>query len=474
MSQHHIPRLTKIVCTIGPATSSPEMIRRLIAAGMDVARLNFSHGDHATHRRLIAEIRQASAELGREVGILQDLSGPKIRLGTLTGEMEVEAGQEVELIEGDTAPAGVLPVNHEYFFEDVNVGDRILLADGLVEMTIKAKRDHRVLCQVVTGGVLSSHKGVNLPTSVLRTAAFTEKDRHDLAVGLAEGVDFVAMSFVRHEDDLAPLRTIIDHQEQPPMLIAKIEKPGAVQRLDQILAVVDAVMVARGDLGVEMNMEALPLIQKHIIKQARQAGKPVITATQMLRSMMESPRPTRAEVTDVANAILDGTDAVMLSDETAAGRYPIESVAALDLIATATEPALAEHSFLDEPFSPHLPLTGAAISRAACWLARDLNAAAIVASTTNGSTARLVARYRPPQPVVGLTSDPMACRQMCLSWGVMPALVPAFADSEEMFKLAREWVSAKDLAGPGDQLVVTAGVPHGAGRTNLLKVIDLA
>jgi pyruvate kinase len=467
-------RRTKIVCTLGPATSSPEMIRRLVAAGMDVARLNFSHGDHDSHRRLMAEVRAASAELGRPVGILQDLAGPKIRLGILDGEVELDSGQEVELAEGETAPPGLLPVNHEYFYEDVEVGDRILLSDGLVEMTVTAKRDHRVVCRVVAGGVLSSHKGVNLPTSRLRTAAFTEKDRRDLEMGLAEGVDFVAMSFVRHEDDLDPLRQMFAGVRRPPLLVAKIEKPQALDRLAQILTRVDGVMVARGDLGVEMPLEEVPLIQKRIIRESRQAGTPVITATQMLRSMMESPRPTRAEVTDVANAILDGTDAVMLSDETAAGRYPVEAATALDQIARATEPALQEgRSFLKETLSALLPPTEAAISRAACWLAQDLGAAAVVASTDRGGTARLVARYRPAQPVVGLTWEPTTYRQLCLSWGVFPALVPAFAETEDMFTLARSWVTAQGLAGPGDRLIITAGVPHGAGRTNLLKIMDL-
>jgi pyruvate kinase len=230
-------RRTKIVCTLGPATASPEMIRRLVGAGMDVARLNFSHGDHASHRQLMAEIRAASAELGRPVGILQDLAGPKIRLGRLDGEVELDPGQEVELVEGETAPPGLLPVNHEFFYEDVEVGDRILLSDGLVEMTVTAKRDHRVLCRVVAGGVLSSHKGVNLPTSRLRTAAFTEKDRRDLEMGLAEGVDFVAMSFVRHEDDLEPLRQMFQQVRRPPLLVAKIEKPQALDRLAQILEI---------------------------------------------------------------------------------------------------------------------------------------------------------------------------------------------------------------------------------------------
>lgn len=469
-------RKTKIVCTIGPATAEPETIGRLILAGMDVARLNFSHGDHASHRALVESLRDQAAANGREVGILQDLAGPKIRLGRLAQEVRLAAGDEVRLFSGDenTANPEWLPVSYPHLYDDVELGDRILLADGLVELHVSAKEHPQVVCQVVVGGLLSSHKGVNLPTSHLRVSSFTAKDQDDLRLGLEVGVDFVALSFVRHEHDLTPVRHILNQQEHPPLLIAKIEKPEAVERFSEILEQVDGIMVARGDLGVEMPLEEVPVIQKQLISQARQAGKVVITATQMLRSMLESPRPTRAEATDVANAILDGTDAVMLSEETAMGRYPLEAVAVLDRIARATEPTLDGRAFLREPLSGLLPATEAAISRAACYLAQDIDPAAIVASTTSGGTARLIARYRPAVPLLGLTPNPSTCRQLNLSWGVIPALISAFDDAEQMFDLARQWIAEHGLAGSGDRVILTAGVPLGQpGTTNLLKVMDL-
>ena len=312
-------RKTKIVATIGPASSPPEILGAMIKSGLNVARLNFSHGDLQGHRANIENIRRLAAEAGREVGILQDLSGPKIRLGAIT-ERRLENGARIKLIYGTgDAPPDTLTVNYPHLLEDVASGSRILLADGTLELKILDKADDHLPAEVLTGGIISSHKGVNLPDSNLSIKAFTEKDRSDLVFGLDLGVDFVAMSFVRHEDDLKPVRELINRSGNPPLLIAKIEKPQALKRLEQILAVADGLMVARGDLGVEMALEEVPLIQKELIQTARRQGKVVITATQMLASMVSSPRPTRAEVTDVANAILDGTDAVMLSDETAAG-----------------------------------------------------------------------------------------------------------------------------------------------------------
>ncbi|MBW2086604.1 MAG: pyruvate kinase, partial [Deltaproteobacteria bacterium] len=363
---------------------------------------------------------------------------------------------------------------YPWLYEDVEEGDRILLADGQVELCVMDKKNQALHCQVIVGGTVSSHKGVNLPTSQLRIPTFTDKDRRDLEFGLARGVDMVAMSFVRHENDLTPLIEILNRMDRPPLLIAKIEKPDALERFQKILRSVGGAMVARGDLGVEMPLEEVPLIQKRIIQETRMAGKVVITATQMLRSMMSSPRPSRAEVTDVANAILDGTDAVMLSDETAMGRYPVEAVKVLDRICQATEPALNEERFLQEGLSELLPLTAAAISRAATWLARDLNPAAIVAATTSGSTARLIARYRPPLPVVGLTPELSTCRQLCLSWGVVPVLISACDNADEMLNQVRHWVQEKGMVKSGDRLIVTAGMPFRVpGTTNLLKVIEI-
>ncbi len=467
-------RRTKIVCTIGPATSGPGQIRALILAGMDVVRLNFSHGDHDSHRQAIRRIRQVSGELGKEVGILQDLGGPKIRLGKLpVRERELEVGETINLGPDEKDPE-TIPVNYPYIVEDVSLGERILLADGTVELKVESRSDKYLTARVIVGGVIHSHKGVNLPSSSLRVPAFTEKDRGDLSLGLEEGVDFVALSFVRNEKDLEPIERILKESNKKPLLIAKIEKPQALERLDGILEQVDGVMVARGDLGVEMPLEEVPMAQKRIIGAARRAGKPVITATQMLRSMMESPRPTRAEATDVANAVIDGSDALMLSEETAIGKYPVEAVRVLDRIARATEPHLKERPFADKSMSEPLPGTESAIGRSACFIAEDLKAAAIVAATHSGSTARLVAKFRPGCPVIGLTPNLLTRRQLSLSWGVIPALVAPFDDTDAIFELAGSWTLENGTAKRGDRLIVTAGVPVGMpGTTNLLKVIEI-
>ncbi len=341
-------------------------------------------------------------------------------------------------------------------------------------MTVVEKRDKSVVCEVVVGGVIYSRKGVNLPLSQLSVPAFSEKDREDLMVGIDEQVDFVALSFIRSIEDLRDVRQIISHADYHPMLIAKIEKPQAVENFEQILSAVDAVMVARGDLGVEMPLEEAPMIQKRIIRITRQAGKPVITATQMLASMLENPRPTRAEATDVANAILDGTDALMLSDETAMGAYPVEAVSTLDRIARSTEPYVNERAYLEEEISQMLHTIPAGISRVACRLALDLKAAAIVATTSSGSTARLVARFRPSAPIMALTDRVVTQRQLSLSWGVIPHLVSSFIDTDQMFALARSRAMEKGVVEPEDCIVITAGVPVGvAGTTNLLKVMEI-
>lgn len=467
-------RRTKIVCTLGPVSDSEEVVRRLAEAGMDVARLNFSHGDHASHAKTIKIVRTVAQKIGREIGILQDLCGPKIRLGKIDGERFLAAGHEVTLISGESAQGDELPVSYPYLAEDLEPGNRILLADGLVELKVIEIVGKRIICQVVVEGTVSSGKGINLPTTNLRIPAFTDKDRNDLTFGLKNGVDFVALSFVRHEKDLEPLIEMLNYADQRPLLIAKLEKPEAIERLDNILAMVDGVMVARGDLGVEMPLEQVPIIQKRIIDAARRAAKPVITATQMLRSMMENPRPTRAEAADVANAVLDGTDAVMLSDETAVGEYPVESVKTLDKIATATEPYLSDDNFLREKPSPLLPKSEAALTRAACWLAKDMNPRAVVASTHSGSTARLLARMRPDFPIVGLTPELSTCRQLTLSWGVIPALVASYSGVDQMFDLTKGWFMGRNMGRPGETIIVTAGVPVGIpGTTNLLKVLKL-
>ena len=468
-------RRTKIVATLGPVTDDLDTIKSLIQAGLNVVRLNFSHGDHNSHRRTISLVRQAAREMERNIAILQDLAGPKIRLGEVPGgRIELEPGQEISLYPGTESQPGTIPVNYPYLLEDVRQGERILLSDGLVELQVNQVESDRVVCLVLVGGELSSRKGVNLPSSNLRVASFTDKDKADLEVGLEQGVDYVAVSFVRHEDDLREVRDRLNQEDDPPLLIAKIEKPQAVSRLEQILEQVDGVMVARGDLGVEMQLEDVPLVQKEIIHKARQAAKPVITATQMLRSMMESPRPTRAEAADVANAVLDGTDAVMLSDETAVGQFPVQSVAMLDRITKSAEKGLDMRPLLKMAAGPLVPATEGAISRAACYLAQDIDAAALVAGTTSGSTARMVARFRPHTPIIALTPHEKVYHQLALSWGVVPVLISQSRNTDELFELAEKQAYAWGLAQKGDRLVITAGAPMGVpGHTNLIRVLDL-
>ena len=468
-------RKTKIVCTLGPATESAEGIASLLEAGMNVVRLNFSHGDREDHRQKIHRIREVSKSLGREVGILQDLGGPKIRLGELPEEgVTLEAGSTIALGIESQAGDGVLPVSYPFLLEDVGVGERILLADGLSELEVREVKSDRLLCEVLIGGTVTSRKGVNLPQANLRVAAFTEKDRADLEVGLGEGVDFVALSFVRHEDDLAPVRERITQQSHSPMLIAKIEKPQAVDRLQPILEAVDGVMVARGDLGVEMPPEKVPMIQKDIISAARRAGRPVITATQMLRSMVDSPRPLRAEASDVANAVLDGTDAVMLSEETAIGNYPVEAIRVLHRVAMEAEPEIDYAEMLSDSQSQSVPDVTGAISRAACELAADVGAAAIVTTTASGDTARLVARLRPATPVLAMTTSEAVGRQLNLSWGVIPAVAEQTESTERLGSAIRAELTRLGLGGKGTRVVITAGLPLGSSdSTNVIRVEEL-
>jgi len=467
-------RHTKIVCTIGPSCSSPEFIRMLIQAGMDVARLNFSHGDQASHRAAINSIRNISAEEHTEIGILQDLGGPKIRLGDLASQERLLNKGEIIQLSADEKDPSIIPVKYPDLLEDVSIGDRIFLADGRVELKVTARNNDSLSALVVVGGAIQSRKGVYLPSSSLRIPSLTEKDMSDIEMGLGAGVDFIALSFVRHEDDLIPVRKIISRSSHKPMVIAKIETPQAVKRLDAIISSFDGLMVARGDLGVEVSFEEVPIIQKQIIAASRKAGKPVITATQMLGSMVSNPRPTRAEAADVANAILDGTDALMLSDETAAGEYPVESVKVLDRIARAIEPRLKEFSVINQSIAVLAGSTESAMGKAACQLADELESPVIIAATTSGSTARLVTRYRPSCPIIALTPDLLTQRQLTISWGVKPVLVKPFKDADEIFSSAKQWALDNGAVHGPDNLIVTAGVPAGKpGSTNLLRVLKI-
>jgi len=466
-------RKTKIVGTIGPATSSPEMLAKIIKAGLNVARLNFSHGRPEEHQAKIELIRSIGREVGYDVGILQDLSGPKIRLGSIRDRV-LTAGTTVRLTPGTEETDEAIPVNYQYLLEDVAVGELVLLFDGKLSLKVMGKDDRALICEVVTGGPLSSHKGVNLPHSNLRIPAFTEKDRADLTVGLEAGVDFVAMSFVRSAQDLIPVREMMARSSRLPLLIAKIEKPQAVAAINEILEVVDGIMVARGDLGVEMPIEEVPVTQKKLIRAARRRGRLVITATQMLGSMVSNPLPSRAEVTDVANAILDGTDAVMLSEETAVGQYPVKAVRMLDKVARQTELILDNRAYLHEEQGLHLDPVAGAITRAVAILATDLKSKAIVAASQSGGTVRLVAHLRQPVPVVGLTSNSATYRQLTLSWGVIPALIQPCESIVLLEQLASEWLVRQGIASKGDRVFLTCGMPlQISGTTNLIKLIDI-
>ncbi|HUV90453.1 MAG TPA: pyruvate kinase [Anaerolineae bacterium] len=466
-----MPR-TKIVCTIGPASSAPDVMRDLLRAGMTVARINFSHGDHATHARAIATLRQVAAEEAHLVALMADLQGPKLRVG------EIEGGV-VELHEGDVVVLtphprpGVtaeIPLPHPELLRDLQAGQAVLLDDGNLELVVLQAGEEGLKCRVVVGGPLTSHKGINVPGATLHFSALTPKDREDAGFALEQGVDFFALSFVRRAADVRELRQFLKGRGADVSLVAKIEKREALADFDAILAEADGIMVARGDLGVETPAEEVPFHQKHIIRACLQAGKPVITATQMLQTMIENPRPTRAEASDVANAILDGTDAVMLSGETAVGRYPVEAVQTMATICANAEAHL-----------PHAPLLpgGAggpetiteAISRAAVGIAAEVGASAIITATMSGRTARMVARHRPAVPVIAVTPNPATCSRLALVWGVVPVQVAEFSTTDDMVTTMAQAAYEKGLVSWGDPLVLTAGIPFGSGgETNVLKV----
>jgi len=465
---------TKIVCTIGPASRSPDVLERLVLAGMDVARLNFSHGTQAEHGRMIADLRKIARRLGRPVAVLQDLAGPKIRIGPIrSGPVVLEPGAPFTLtarrVPGDMR---TVSINYPAMVADVRKGDTLLLSDGSLELEVVAVDGRDIRCRVVIGGPLNSFKGINLPARTLRTPSLTAKDRDDLRFGLRNDVDYVAMSFVRSAGDIATVRRHMKRCGGSAPVIAKIEKHEALDALDAIVEAADGLMVARGDLGVEIPLEKIPRVQKDLIRRSREAGKPVITATQMLRSMVDSPRPTRAEVTDVANAILDGTDAVMLSEETAVGKYPVESVAMMARIAREAERIPSACDGLRpgglDPLPGSLP---GAVACAASSLAAGVRAAVIVTFTRSGSTARLVSRCRPEVPILALTPEERTRRQLALCWGVLPVLGEDLGRTDEMAAAALEAAKKAGLVRKGQTVVITAGVPTGVpGTTNLIKV----
>jgi pyruvate kinase len=466
-----MPR-TKIVCTIGPASRSPEALGRLVDAGMDVARLNFSHGSHREHADVIAALRRIGEKASRPIAILQDLSGIKLRVGDIaSGTIRLEPGAAFTLTSRAVAgDAREVSVSSPELLQSVRPGDRLLLSDGELELTVDSANATDARCRVVAGGPLSSHKGISLPARSVEASGLTAKDQDDLVFGVTQGVDYVALSFVRSAADVRQARALLASQGAATPLIAKIENHAAVTHVDDILAESDGIMVARGDLGVETPLEHVPLLQKMLIEKANRAGKPVITATQMLLSMVENPRPTRAEVGDVANAILDGTDALMLSEETAAGCYPAEAVATMRRIAEDTESAFPFEQWMRRFEDRTLQTLPEAVAGAACELAEHIGAAAIVAWTESGATARLVAKHRPRRPILALSTAPATARRLALVWGVIPLVAEEGRDTDAMMEKAPVLAVARGLARPGDKVVITAGIPMGVpGSTNLIK-----
>jgi pyruvate kinase len=467
---------TKIVSTLGPATADPETLTLLIRSGVDVVRLNFSHGTHEDHLLMLTRVREAARRMGREIGVLQDLQGPKIRIGTIAApSVELKAGEAFRIttspVEGD---ASRVSTTYHHLPRDVSPGDRILLDDGKIRLSVTAVRGEEVECEVVVGGKLSSHKGINLPGVRVSAPSCTPKDLEDLTFGLRQDVDYVALSFVRSGDDIRQLRHAIRERRGEVQVIAKIEKPEAVERIDSIIAAADGIMVARGDLGVEMPPEDVPLLQKRIVAKCNAAGKPVIIATQMLESMIASPTPTRAEANDVANAVLDGADAVMLSGETSVGKYPVEAVAMMDRIIIRAEA---------EPSGGAVAIAGGAVgdrhdalAQAACILAGQMNAAAIVVVTRSGQTARSLSRYRPATPVVAVTAEAKSLRMLALVRGVRGLVMEnLYTDSDTAVRRIREALTSQGLVSAGEYVVLLGGLPFLAkGSTNFIKVEQIS
>lgn len=465
-------RKTKIVATVGPVSSSPEMIQRLMKAGVDIFRLNFSHGENSQKLELIRTIRQVSDKLGRQVGILGDLQGPKIRTGKMAGEgMMLVKGQEVLITTDDVLGGdGIIPTIYRSLPHDVRAGSRILLDDGLLELKVLALEGEQVRCQVVTGGLLKNNKGINLPGVNVSAPCLTEKDLIDLDVALQADVDFIALSFVRTAEDIEQIKSLIASKGKDTPVVAKIEKPEALRNFKKILEATDAVMVARGDLGVEIEPEKVPIYQKKIIQACNRAGKPVITATQMLDSMIRNPRPTRAETSDVANAIIDGTDAIMLSAETASGDFPIESVETMDRIARDVENA--DLPVVDGKFNV-LTTTAQAVAESSCRTAATIKAKAIVVFTRSGGTAALISAFRPSTQIIAFTASPEIHRRLSIYWGVYCTSVGIMENTDQQIHEVEKKLLASGFRN-GDHVVITMGIPiETRGSTNLMKVHKL-
>jgi len=463
-----VPRRAKLVCTLGPACDSLEGLRALIDAGMDVARFNFSHGTHEEHGQRLARLRQASELEHKAVAVLQDLCGPKIRTGKFPARFELPDGCEVVLVEGETSTdERVIPINYEGLAGDVHVGDRILFDDGRMVLSVHAIEGERVKARVEQGGGMRDHIGVHLPSKTMRISALTPKDKEDLVFGLSSGVDYIAMSFVRRQEDLLTIRDIAQAWGAPTPVIAKIETPDAVENLESIVAASDGVMVARGDLGVEFPPERVPVIQRQILAMARRVRRPVIVATEMLQSMTKSTRPTRAEASDVANAVYSGTDCLMLSGETATGDHPTLACSMMSRIAMEAE---TSQFFEQAPYVSRATSVTEAIARGACNTAREIGAKFIVAFTESGSSAMTVSLARPSVPIIAYSPNAKTRRRMALYWSVSPREMPAIHDADELADWCTGDLLAAGFGSPGERVVIVFGAPIGvSGSTNSIR-----
>lgn len=467
-------RKTKIICTIGPATDNEESLRELMLAGMDVARINFSHGSHEAAAETVARIKKVREELDLPVAILLDTKGPEIRIKEFKdGSVKLEAGQKFTLctddVEGDETQVSI---SYKDLTKDVDSGSRILIDDGLIELEVISIKSGRIMCEVKNGGVISNRKGVNVPNVSLSMPYISEKDRSDILFGIEQDFDFIAASFCRNASDVLQVKQLLEKNNAAHIgIIAKIENAEGVENIDEIIEASYGIMIARGDMGVEIDMQDLPVIQKKLIKKTYRAGKVVITATQMLDSMIRNPRPTRAETTDVANAIYDGTSAIMLSGETAVGKYPIEAVKTMAQIAERTERDIDYVQRLERwRFETRMDVSNA-ISHATCTTAHDLRASAIIALTYSGGTARQISRFRPNCPIIAPTLSESARRRLNLSWGVMPIMSEMRGNTDELFDHAVECAQTTGIVRDGDLVVITGGAPIGvAGTTNIMKV----
>ena len=461
---------TKIVATLGPASSNEETLTKMVKAGLNVVRLNMSHGSHAEHEERFNLVKEVERKTGLPIPVLVDLCGPKIRIGKLPKEpLFLHRGDTIVLTTGEP-DKNRIPVNYPNLHREVKRGEVILLADGAFRLKVKEVKGRDIVCEVLVGGPLTSHKGVNLPHSKLSVPALTDKDRDDVKFAVEMGADFIALSFVRKADDVKELKDLISSLGSDIPVIAKIEKPEAVKNIDQILKVADGIMVARGDLGVELPIEKVPVVQKMLIKKANEAGKPVITATQMLKTMVDLPYPTRAEATDVANAVLDGTDALMLSEETAVGKYPVRVIRTMAKIASEAEKIY--------PYERYSKLTAKtlqdSLSKSACNLSREIKVKAIVPFTRSGATAQAVSKFRPSVPIYAVTHDEKTFRRLNLLWGVYPFLTLPATTTDKVIEESMKVAKKKGIAKKGDRIIVLAGAPTGVpGTTNLLKVLTV-